>query len=142
MKCTQKLPNKRYMSCEELLQDLKHSLVDPDGDFVVLDGVTKRMPAASQDTGRTTVVMSQDELNRMKNRQNYDDDYDDDYEDDYDDDYDDYDDRRRSRYDDDDDYDDRRRSRYDDDDDYDDRRRSRYDDDYDDDYDDRRERCV
>ena len=34
MKCTQKLPNKRYMSCEELLQDLKHSLVDPDGDFV------------------------------------------------------------------------------------------------------------
>ena len=100
MKCTQKLPNKRYMSCEELLQDLKHSLVDPDGDFVVLDGVTKRMPAASQDTGRTTVVMSQDELNRMKNRQNYDDDYDDDYEDDYDDDYDDYDDRRRSRYDD------------------------------------------
>jgi len=114
MKCTQKLPNKRYMSCEELLQDLKHSLVDPDGDFVVLDGVTKRMPAASQDTGRTTVVMSQDELNRMKNRQNYNDDYDDDYEDDYDDDYDDYDDRRRSRYDDDDDYDDRRRSRYDD----------------------------
>ena len=89
MKCTQKLPNKRYMSCEELLQDLKHSLVDPDGDFVVLDGVTKRMPAASQDTGRTTVVMSQDELNRMKNRQNYDDDYDDDY-----------DDRRKDRYDD------------------------------------------
>ena len=123
MKCTQKLPNKRYMSCEELLQDLKHSLVDPDGDFVVLDGVTKRMPAASQDTGRTTVVMSQDELNRMKNRQNYNDDYDDDYEDDYDDDYDDYDDRRRSRYDDDDDYDDRCRSRYDDDDDYDDRRK-------------------
>lgn len=114
MKCTQKLPNKRYMSCEELLQDLKHSLVDPDGDFVVLDGVTKRMPAASQDTGRTTVVMSQDELNRMKNRQNYNDDYDDDYEDDYDDDYDDYDDRRRSRYDDDDDYDDRRKDRYDD----------------------------
>ena len=127
MKCTQKLPNKRYMSCEELLQDLKHSLVDPDGDFVVLDGVTKRMPAASQDTGRTTVVMSQDELNRMKNRQNYNDDYDDDYEDDYDDGYDDYDDRRRSRYDDDDDYDDRRRSRYDDDD-YDDRRKDRYDD--------------
>ena len=109
MKCTQKLPNKRYMSCEELLQDLKHSLVDPEGDFVVLDGVTKRMPATSQDTGRTTVVMSPDELNRMKNRQNYNDDYDDDYDDDYEDDY---DDRRRSRYD--DDYDDRRKDRYDD----------------------------
>ena len=115
MKCTQKLPNKRYMSCEELLQDLKHSLVDPEGDFVVLDGVTKRMPATSQDTGRTTVVMSPDELNRMKNRQNYNDDYDDDYDEDYDDDYeDDYDDRRKSRYDDDDDYDDRRKDRYDD----------------------------
>ena len=111
MKCTQKLPNKRYMSCEELLQDLKHSLVDPEGDFVVLDGVTKRMPATSQDTGRTTVVMSPDELNRMKNRQNYNDDYDDDYDDDYEDDY---DDRRRSRYDDDNDYDDRRKDRYDD----------------------------
>lgn len=111
MKCTQKLPNKRYMSCEELLQDLKHSLVDPEGDFVVLDGVTKRMPATSQDTGRTTVVMSPDELNRMKNRQNYNDDYDDDYDDDYEDDY---DNRRRSRYDDDDDYDDRRKDRYDD----------------------------
>ena len=111
MKCTQKLPNKRYMSCEELLQDLKHSLVDPEGDFVVLDGVTRRMPATSQDTGRTTVVMSPDELNRMKNRQNYNDDYDDDYDDDYEDDY---DDRRRSRYDDDDDYDDRRKDRYDD----------------------------
>ena len=125
MKCTQKLPNKRYMSCEELLQDLKHSLVDPEGDFVVLDGVTKRMPATSQDTGRTTVVMSPDELNRMKNRQNYNDDYDDDYDDDYEDDY---DDRRRSRYDDDNDYDDRSRSRYDDHHDYDDRRKDRYDD--------------
>ena len=139
MKCTQKLPNKRYMSCEELLQDLKHSLVDPEGDFVVLDGVTKRMPATSQDTGRTTVVMSPDELNRMKNRQNYNHDYFYDYYSEYDDDYDDllssryvddndYDDRCRSRYDDDDDYDDRRRSRYDDDDDYDDRRKDRYDD--------------
>ena len=129
LKCTQKSSERRYESTGALIQDLKHSLVDPDGDFVVLDGVTKRMPAASQDTGRTTVVMSQDELNRMKNRQNYNDDYDDDYEDDYDDDYDDgndYDDRRRSSYDD-DDYDDRRRSRYDDDDDYDDRRKDRYD---------------
>ena len=44
MKCTQKLPNKRYMSCEELLQDLKHSLVDPEGDFVVLDGVRYLFP--------------------------------------------------------------------------------------------------
>lgn len=36
MKCTQKNPAMRYQSCDELLQDLKHSLVDPEGDFVVL----------------------------------------------------------------------------------------------------------
>lgn len=151
MKCTQKVPNRRYMNCEELLQDLKHSLVDPDGDFVVLDGVTKRMPSASQDTGRT-VVMSQDELNRLKGR-NYDDgynnrysdDYDDEdgygdgYDDDYADDYDDrYGDRGYDKYADDeyddnaDEYDRRRRSRYDDDDEdedeYANRRKDRYDD--------------
>ena len=34
MKCTQKNPERRYHDCESLLQDLKHSLVDPDGDFV------------------------------------------------------------------------------------------------------------
>lgn len=138
MKCTQKAPNRRYMNCEELLQDLKHSLVDPDGDFVVSDGVTKRMPAASQDTART-VVMSQDELNRLAGR-NYDDDYDE-YDDDgyADDDYNDrYDDRG---YDEDDDYDDRRRNRYDEEEDDYGRRRNRYDDDYDEeeeDYDSRR----
>lgn len=34
MKCTQKSPERRYSSTMELIQDLKHSLVDPDGDFV------------------------------------------------------------------------------------------------------------
>mgnify|MGYP005824853057 CR=1 FL=1 len=35
LKCTQKNPEKRYSNCEELLLDLKRSLVDPDGDFVL-----------------------------------------------------------------------------------------------------------
>ncbi len=34
LKCTQKSPERRYSSTTELIQDLKHSLVDPDGDFV------------------------------------------------------------------------------------------------------------
>ncbi len=36
MKCTQKNPGLRYHDCAALLLDLKRSLVDPDGDFVVL----------------------------------------------------------------------------------------------------------
>src|SRR5699024_12054026 len=34
LKCTQKNAERRYSDVEELIQDLKHSLVDPDGDFV------------------------------------------------------------------------------------------------------------
>ena len=34
LKCTQKNAERRYGEIGELIQDLKHSLVDPDGDFV------------------------------------------------------------------------------------------------------------
>ena len=90
MKCTQKNPERRYHDCESLLQDLKRSLVDPDGDFVNSVGVI----GVSRDTDRT-VVMSQEELERLKREQyrpdeEYDDD--DDYDEDSDDDSDDYDD--------------------------------------------------
>ena len=33
-KCTQKSPDKRYLSISDLISDLKMSLIDPDGDFV------------------------------------------------------------------------------------------------------------
>ena len=36
LKCTQKSSERRYESTGALIQDLKHSLVDPDGDFVVI----------------------------------------------------------------------------------------------------------
>ena len=90
MKCTQKNPERRYHDCASLLQDLKRSLVDPDGDFVA-------MGAVPDDSDRT-VVMSTDEIRRLQ-EQNYDDD-DDDYDDDDDEDEDDddgraYDRRRR-----------------------------------------------
>lgn len=90
MKCTQKNPERRYHDCESLLQDLKHSLVDPDGDFVNSVGVI----GVSRDTDRT-VVMSQEELARLKREQyrtDDDDDYGDDDDEDYDEDSDDYDD--------------------------------------------------
>ena len=99
MKCTKKNPLQRYPNCEALLQDLKHSLVDPDGDFVFAGAASRK----SLDSDRT-VVMSTAELDRLKKEQyRNDDDYaEDDYEDDYDDDYDDqYDDRYHDDYDDD-----------------------------------------
>ena len=91
MKCTQKNPNLRYPDCASLLQDLKHSLVDPDGDFVVLGA-----GAVSRDTDRT-VVMSTEELEQVQGRaygNNYDEDEEDEDED-YDEDEDEEDDRRR-----------------------------------------------
>ena len=104
MKCTKKNPLQRYPNCEALLQDLKHSLVDPDGDFVFADAAARK----NLDSDRT-VVMSAAELDRLKKEQyrsddDYTDDYDDgdEYEDDYEDDYDDqYDDRYNDDYDDD-----------------------------------------
>ena len=96
MKCTQKNTSMRYQNCQELINDLKRSLVDPNGNFVSIAGYTG---------GDATVVMSDEELRRVQNQSYAQDDYDDsdDY-DEYDDDYDqDYDDD----YDDGDDYDDR-----------------------------------
>lgn len=83
MKCTQKSTARRYQNCQQLINDLKRSLVDPEGDFVNVSGYA---------SGATeTVVMSDEELRRVQ-RQQYpqDEDYDDDYDnDDYDnDDYD------------------------------------------------------
>ena len=119
LKCTQKNSERRYKSTEELIRDLKRSLVDPDGDFVVIP------PLGNADT----VIITGDELDVIGSKCKEDefDEYDghDDEYDEYDDD--DYD---HDRYDDDDDdYD---HDRYDDDDyDHDDYDRGRYDDDYD-----------
>ena len=101
MKCTQKNPERRYHDCESLLLDLKRSLVDPDGDFVITGSVA----AAAPDSDRT-VVMSTEELEQLQN-QRYDDD-DDEYDDDYDEDE--YDDEDEE---DDDDYQEERRKKKD-----------------------------
>ena len=89
MKCTQKNADRRYPDVKSLKEDLKRSLVDPDGDFVVIGP----MRVADE-----TVLFNADDVNRIKNeggRYRDDDDYDD-----FDDEYDDYDDR----YDEDDDF--------------------------------------
>lgn len=93
LKCTQKNAERRYQNCQELILDLKRSLVDPDGDFV---NNPEYIPG-----GDETVMMSDEDQRRVQNRNNYheeyyeddydDGGYDDDYGDDYDEDYDDYD---------------------------------------------------
>ena len=80
LKCTQKNASARYLSCEDLILDLKRSLVDPEGDFVV-SGVYGN-------TGDRTVVMSTEELDRLqKERYDEEDDYDGEYDEDEEDEY-------------------------------------------------------
>ena len=94
LKCTQKSADRRYQNMGELINDLKRSLVDPEGDFVTI------APFASV---ADTVAITSDELERIQREAAYEDeDYDSDGE--YDDE--DYDDEDYDEYDDEDDYDD------------------------------------
>lgn len=129
LKCTQKNSERRYKNTDELIHDMKRSLVDPDGDFVVIPPLRNA----------NTVIITGDELDIIgdsyddeeefdeydeerygsdskysddygTDRFGYDDDYDQDYDDDYDDDHD-YDDDDDGYDDDYDDYDSGRRGR-------------------------------
>ncbi len=57
LKCTQKNPDRRYQTIEELLNDLRRALLNPDEDFVVI--------APLVDNGKTKVI-SEDELEQIK----------------------------------------------------------------------------
>ena len=59
MKCTQKSVDRRYGKMEDVIADLKHSLIDPQGDFVKLTSV---------DTDAKTVVISDKELGEIKHK--------------------------------------------------------------------------
>lgn len=104
LKCTQKSPDRRYKNMAELIDDLKHSLMDPNGNFVTVTPLSSHAQ---------TVMVSQDELDKIRagsaeaaarkeeqtgsprySKLEDDDDEDDGYEDDeeYDDDYDEDDD--------------------------------------------------
>lgn len=81
LKCTQKNSERRYASTAALIQDLKRSLVNPEGDFVVIP------PLRNADT----VIITDEELDDIRhgyeNNDKYDDYDDDEYDDDeYDDD--------------------------------------------------------
>ena len=57
LKCTQKSVDRRYQNMEDVIGDLKHSLIDPQGDFVKLTSV---------DNDAKTVVISDAELGEIK----------------------------------------------------------------------------
>lgn len=57
LKCTQKSVGRRYDRMEEVIADLKHSLIEPQGDFVKL---------ATVDNEAKTVVISDAELGEIK----------------------------------------------------------------------------
>ncbi len=56
-KCTQKSPDRRYDKMSQVIADLKHSLVEPDADFVKVMAV---------DANAKTVMITDDEISRIK----------------------------------------------------------------------------
>ena len=97
LKCTQKSVNRRYEKMEDVIADLKHSLIDPQGNFVKLSSV---------DNEAKTVVISDEELGEIKHtpknrtsqrKQDVAELEDEVLDDDYDDDDDDYEDEYRRR---------------------------------------------
>ncbi len=62
LKCTQKNAERRYKNTDDLIRDLKRSLVDPEGDFVIIP------PLRNADT----VIITDEELDDI--RSNYDED--------------------------------------------------------------------
>lgn len=102
LKCTQKTPDRRYQTIEELLTDIRRSLAHPDEDFVTI--------APLVDGGKTKVI-SPEELDKIKEGRGVaedlnDDDTDADNDDEYADDEDADDEYDESLLDDDDDEDD------------------------------------
>ena len=57
LKCTQKSVGRRYEKMEDVIADLKHSLIEPQGNFVTLSSV---------DNEAKTVVISDEELGEIK----------------------------------------------------------------------------
>ena len=70
LKCTQKSPDRRYQNMQELIDDLKRSLMTPDEDFVKFN---------NPDEEAATRAISEDELmqvtDRVRTRDSYDDQY-------------------------------------------------------------------
>ena len=78
LKCTQKKPERRYLTASALIADLRRVATNPNGDFVVLGGNTA--------VNAPTVMMSEAELNTIKEsaaQRSYEEEPEDPYMDDY-----------------------------------------------------------
>lgn len=90
LKCTQKSPDRRYSTLAELINDLKHSLIDPDGNFVNLSPLSNHAQ---------TIMITPEEMKEIQNsgysrNSDYDDRDEDEEEEAYDEDDDEDDDER------------------------------------------------
>lgn len=72
-KCTQKSPDRRYQSMEELLTDLKKALLNPNENFVIIPG----------QNAQKTMMVSDKEMEQIRSKASRYDDEDDEDEDDY-----------------------------------------------------------
>lgn len=91
LKCTQKSPDRRYSTLAELINDLKHSLIDPDGNFVNLSPLSNHAQ---------TIMITPEEMKEIQNsgysrNTDYDDEEEEEEDEDYDDEEDDDDDDER-----------------------------------------------
>jgi serine/threonine-protein kinase len=87
-KCTQKSPDRRYQDMEDLLADLKQSLMDPDGDFVKMvdvdanartrTAVVDRESAGKLKASRKVEVPDEQKKAEIKEEEDEEDEYDDD----------------------------------------------------------------
>ncbi|MCI5649682.1 MAG: Stk1 family PASTA domain-containing Ser/Thr kinase [Fusicatenibacter sp.] len=104
LKCTQKSPDRRYNNMAELIDDLKHSLMDPQGNFVTMTPLgshAQTVMVSDEELGKIrsgAAVKAQTSIPSSSKYSKIEDDDEDDYEDemeededddDYDDDYDD-----------------------------------------------------
>ena len=92
LKCTQKNPDRRYASMGLLIEDLKRSLIDPQGNFVQMApvvGTTSSILPAAETVRAAEMTKSRQQNTRYSgiDEDDLDDDYDDYDDDDYDDDY-------------------------------------------------------
>lgn len=58
LKCTQKSPDRRYSTLAELINDLKHSLIDPNGSFVNLSPLSNHAQ---------TIMITPEEMRQIQN---------------------------------------------------------------------------
>lgn len=86
LKCTQKNSDRRYQNINALREDLKHSLVDPEGDFVVIGSpkmTDETVMFSPEDMGR---IQREAKRGVVRDEDGFEDDYEDDDYDDYDED--------------------------------------------------------